>query len=173
MMKLKRVLLHALVAFIFAAALLSAASQTARAEDHEFDAITQHLKLHYHAKRVHIPFLGFANFFVKIIRPAGVKSFKVAIFENLNFTSEGPDSGLSLVMRNALSADWQPLVHVRSRDGEQVYVYARGEGKDIKLMVVTIDHSDAVVARVKIDPQKLSEFIKNPKILGISVRSAS
>lgn len=171
MTKQKRCLLqHALVAFICAVALLSVASQTARAEDPEFDAITQHLKLRYNAKRVHIPFLGLANFFVKIVRPAGVKSFKVAIFEDLNFTSEGPDSELSLVMRNALSPDWQPLVRVRERDGEQVYVYARGEGKNIKLMVITIDHTDAVVARVKIDPQKLSEFIKNPKILGVSVR---
>lgn len=79
MTKQKRVLMHALVAFIFAAAMLSAASQTARADDPEFDAIAKHLKLRYNAKRIHIPFLGLANFFVKIIKPAGVKSFKVAI----------------------------------------------------------------------------------------------
>ena len=168
MTKQKRFLLHSLVAFIFAAGLLSA-SQTARADDPEFDAITNHLKLRYNAKRVHIPFLGLANFFVHIIRPAGVKSFKVAIFEDLNFTSTEANSELGLVMRNALSADWQPMVRVRSRDGEQVYVYAKSEGKDIKLMVVTIDHTDAVVARVKVSPQKLSEFVNNPKILGISI----
>jgi hypothetical protein len=169
MTKQKRVLLHTLVAFVFAAAMLSAASQTARADDPEFDAITKHLKLRYNAKRVHIPFLGLANFFVHIIRPAGVKSFKVAIFEDLNFTSGNAESELGLVMRNALSADWQPMVRVRSRDGQQVYVYARGEGSDIKLMVVTIDHTDAVVARVKVSPQKLSEFLNNPKILGITL----
>ena len=170
MTKQKRVLLHALVAFTFAAGLLTVASQTARADDPEFDAITNHLKSHYNAKRVHIPFFGLANFFVKIVHPAGVKSIKVAIFEDLNFTPGNTDSELSLVMRNALKADWQPMVRVRSRDGEQVYVYARGQGKDIKLMVVTIDHTDAVVARVKINPEKLSEFLQNPKILGISVR---
>jgi hypothetical protein len=38
-------------------------------------------------------------------------------------------------------------------------------------MVVTIDHTDAVVARVKVSPKKLSDFLNNPKILGISVRS--
>jgi hypothetical protein len=74
-------------------------------------------------------------------------------------------------MRNALSAEWQPLVRVRSRDGEQVYIYAREAGENLKLMVVTIDHTDAVVARVKVSPQKLSDFLNNPKILGISVRS--
>jgi hypothetical protein len=170
MKKQKRFLLHALVAFIFAASVFSTASQTVRADDPEFDAITKHLKLHYNAKRIHIPFLGLANFFVKIIKPAGVKSFKVAIFEDLDFTSGSTDSELGQVMRNALSADWQPVVRARERDGEQVYIYAKADGDNIKLMVVTLDHSDAVVARVKVSPQKLSEFMNNPKILGISVR---
>lgn len=168
--KHQRVLPHTLVAVIIAVMMLSATSQTARADDPEFDAITRHLKLHFNAKRIHIPFLGLANFFVKIIKPAGVKSFKVAVFEDLNFNPESSDSNLGLVMRDALSADWLSVVRTRSRDGEQVYVYAKADGKDIKLMVVTIDHTDAVVARVKVSPQKLSEFISNPKILGISVR---
>ena|SRR5438067_2478322 len=166
----KRLFKHSLAAFILAATTLFAAPQTARASDPEFDSITNHLKLHYNARRVHIPFLGLANFFVKIVRPAGVKSFKVAIFENLNFTSGESDSGLSLVMRNALGADWQPMMRVRSRDGEQVYVYAKGDGANIKMMVVTVDHDEAVVARFKFSPEKLSEFLNNPKILGISLR---
>jgi hypothetical protein len=72
-------------------------------------------------------------------------------------------------MRNALSPEWQPLVRVRSRDGEQTYVYAREAGENIKLMVVTIDRSDAVIARVKLSPKRLSEFLNNPKILGVSI----
>jgi hypothetical protein len=169
MTKYKKPFIHTLVAFVITAAMFSAAAQTARADDPEFDAIARHLKLHYNAKRVHIPFLGLANFFVKIVKPAGVKNFKVAIFENLNCTPGQVDTELSAVMRSALKADWQPLVRVRSRDGEQVYVYARGVGNDIKLIVVTIDHTDAVIARVKVSPQKLNEFLNNPKILGISV----
>jgi hypothetical protein len=160
-----------LVAFVITATMLSVAPQAVRAGDAEFDAITNHIKQLFNGKRVSIPFLGLAKFFVKIVRPAGVKSFKVAIFEDLNFTPGNMDSELGLVMRNALSAEWQPLVRTRSRDGEQVYVYAREAGENIKLMVVTIDRTDAVVARVKVSPQKLSEFLNNPKILGISVRS--
>jgi hypothetical protein len=160
-----------LVACVLTAAMLSLTTQPARADDAEFDAITTHLKQHFNAKRVSIPFLGLANFFVKIVRPAGVKSFKVAIFEDLNCTPGHMDAELGLVMRNALSAEWQPLLRTRSRDGEQVYVYAREAGENIKLMVVTIDHTDAVVARVKVSPKKLSEFLSNPKLLGISVRS--
>jgi hypothetical protein len=169
MTKYRKLFIHTLVALVITTTMLVAAPQTARADDPEFDAITKHLKLFYNAKRVSIPFLGLANFFVKIVRPAGVKSFKVAIFEDLNFTSGKMDTELGAVLRGALSVEWQPLVRIRSRDGEQTFVYAREAGENIKLMVVTIDRSDAVIARVKLSPKRLSEFLSNPKILGISV----
>lgn len=169
MTRQKRLLIHTLVALVITAGALSLAPRSARADDPEFDAITKYLKQQFNAKRISIPFLGLANFFVRVVRPAGVKSFKVAIFEDLNLAHGQPNSELGLVMRNALSVEWQPLVRIRSRDGEQTHVYAREDGKDIKLMVVTIDRTDAVVARVKISPQRLTEFVNNPKILGISV----
>ena len=169
MTKHRKLIIHTLVAFVITASLLGVAPQTARADDPEFDAITKHLKLRYNARRISIPFLGLAKFFVKIVRPAGVKSFKVAIFEDLNFTAGQMDTELSLVMSSALSPEWHPLLRTRSRDGEQVYVYAREAGENIKLMVVTIDRTDAVVARVKLSPKKLREFLNNPKILGISI----
>lgn len=169
MTKHRKLFIHTLVALVITATLLAATPQVARADDPEFDAITKHLKQFYQAKRVSIPFLGLANFFVKIVRPAGVKSFKVAIFEGLNFTPGKTDTELGAILQNALSPEWHPLVRVRSRDGEQTFVYAREAGENIKLMVVTIDQSDAVVARVKLSPKRLSEFLNNPKILGISV----
>ena len=169
--KHKRLYTNSLAALIVTAALISVAAPAARADDPEFDAVTSHLKAHFNARRVSIPFLGLANFFVKIVRPAGVKSFKVAIFEDLSFApgQQNATGGVSALMRSALSPEWQPLVRVRSRDGEQLCVYAREAGENVKLMVVTIDHTDAVVARVKVSPKKLAEFLQNPKILGISI----
>jgi hypothetical protein len=164
-----RLYTHSLAALIVTATLISAAAPAARADDPEFDAITSHLKSAFNAHRVSIPFLGIANFFVKIVRPAGVKSFKVAIFEDLSFAPGQLGNGFNAVMRSALSPEWQPLVRVRSRDGEQLYVYAREAGENVKLMVVTIDQTDAVVARVKLSPKRLADFLQDPKILGISI----
>jgi hypothetical protein len=169
LIKHRKLLIHALAILVITAVLFSATAPAARADDREFDAITRHLKQFYKARRVSIPFLGLANFFVRIVRPAGVKSFKVAIFEDLNLTAGKTSAELGTVMRNALSPEWQPLVRVRSRGGEQTHVYAREDGENIKLMVVTIDRSDAVVARVKLSPRRLGEFLSNPKILGISI----
>ena len=118
MTKHRKTIIHTLVALVITATLLVSIPQTARADDPEFDAITKHLKLRFNARRVSIPFLGLARFFVKIVRPAGVKSFKVAIFEDLNLRGVGTRIGL--VMRGALSPNGQPLVTTRSRGGEQV-----------------------------------------------------
>jgi hypothetical protein len=169
MTKHRKLFIQTLVSLVIAGAIFSAASQTARADDPEFDTIANHLKSRYNAHRVHIPFMNLAHLFVHIVKPAGVKSFKVAIFENLHFATDKPDTELNSVLRTALGANWQPLARVRSRDGEQVYVYAREDGANIKLMIVTIDRDEAVVARVKFSPEKLSEFLNDPKIMGIRV----
>lgn len=157
------------VSLFVLATLISAGSLDVRGADPEFDAIARHLKVRYNARRVSIPFLGLANFFVKIVKPAGVKSVKVAVFEDLTVLPGDHNAELGLVVRNALGADWQPLARVRSRDGEQLFVYGKEAGENLSLMVVTIDRTDAVVARVKVSPKKLSEFLSNPKILGISL----
>ena len=169
--KHRRLHSHSLVALVVTVTFFSVAAPAARAEDQEFDAIAAHLKSHFNARRVSIPFLGLANFFVRVVRPAGVKSFKLAIFEGLNYApGQLTAGGFSALLRGALSPEWQPLVRVRSRDGEQVYVYAREAGENVKLMVVTIDRTDAVVARVKLSPRRLAEFLREPKILGISIK---
>jgi hypothetical protein len=166
----RRLYTRSLAALAVTATLITVAAPAARADDPEFDAITRHLKSHFNARRISIPFLGLANFFVRVVRPAGVKSVKVAIFEDLSFApGQSATGGLNTVMRNALSPEWQPLVRVRSRDGEQLCVYAREDGENIKLMVVTIDQTDAVVARVKLSPRRLADFLRDPKMLGISI----
>ena len=142
---------------------------TAHANDKEFDAIAHHLKSHFNAKRRNVPFMGLAKLAVGVVRPAGVKSIKIAIFEELKFSGTEDGKTLALAMQNALGQEWQPLVRVRQRNGEQTYVYARDEGKNIKLMVVSLQPEEAFVARVKISPDALARFVNNPKILGISL----
>lgn len=159
--------------FIYTLALAVALSfgyTTARADDPAFDAIARHLKSQYRARKRRVPFMGLANFAVKLVHPAGVKSIKVAIFEELDHVPAAGNNELSAIMRSALSPQWQPLVRIRSRDGEQMYVYATDEGNSVKLLVVSIDGQDAFIARVKLSPEKLKEFLENPKILGISLK---
>ncbi len=156
------------IALVLLAA-LSFGHTATHAQDSGFKQIRDHLKTRYQAKKRGIPLLGLAKFAVRIVKPAGVKSFNITLFEELKNTNKLPDNELSAMMRNSLSPEWLPLVSVRRRNGDQVYVYAREAGKDIRLAVLVINEREAALARVKIDPKALRNFVDNPKILGISL----
>jgi hypothetical protein len=145
------------------------AAPPAIAKGGEYKAVVKHLKTKYQAKKVKIPFVWLARFAVSVVRPAGVKSFSVTIFEELKFSRETLDEEMQTAMRNSFSADWSPILRVRSRNGEQVYMYMREAGKSVKLAVVTINKKQAAVIRATFTPEKLAEFINNPKIFGISL----
>ncbi len=141
----------------------------ANAKDNEHKQIVKHLKTKYQAKKVKIPFMWLARFAVKMVRPAGVKSFSVTIFEDLKFSRETLDEEMQAAMRSSFGAEWIPILRVRSRTGEQVYMYMRESGKNVKISLVTIDKQQAAVIRATINPDKLAEFMDNPKIFGISL----
>ncbi len=110
-----------------------------------------------------------ARFAVRMVRPAGVKSFSVTTFENLKFSRETLDIEMQMALKNSFSAAWTPIFRARSRKGEQAYMYAREAGSSVKVMVVTINEDKATVVRAAFSPEKLAEFINEPKILGISL----
>jgi hypothetical protein len=103
------------------------------------------------------------------VRPAGFKSFNVTLFQDLKFSGDRLDLEMQEAMKSSFSPEWGSILHVRSRDGQQVYMYMRDAGKDVKLTVVTIDKEEAAVIRATFDADKLAEFINNPRIFGISL----
>ena len=147
--------------------LLSLTYTTAAAKEQGFNAVVKHIEKHYHAKKTRIPFLGLAGFAVRMIRPAGVKSFKLAVFEDQDFSAAASDTKFEELMRNALAEQWQPLVRVHSRrDGQRVYIYSKSNNKDIELLIVTLEAREAVAIQAKFNPDKLMKFMDNPEMLG-------
>jgi hypothetical protein len=154
----------ALTAILLAFVFLSSA--TTRADD--FDAVVRNVRAACGGKKVRIPFLGLARFATRFVRPAGVKSLKLAVLEDL--TRAGDVSGLGAAIGRSLGPGWRPLVRVRSgRGAEQTHVYIREAGDDLKLMIVTLDGERATVIRAKLNPEALARFAREPKVLGISL----
>ena len=69
------------------------------------------------------------NGWKKIVRPAGVKSFNVTLYENLTFSKATLDAEMQAAMKDLLGPEWSPIVRVRSREGQQVYMYMHDEGE--------------------------------------------
>lgn len=155
------VLAALLLAFVFSS------PAAARADD--FDTVVKNVRAACGGKKVRIPFLGLAGFATRLMRPAGVKSFKLAVFEDLN--RAGDVSGLGAAIGQSLGPGWRSLVRIRSGHGaEQTHVYVREAGDNLKLMIVTLDGEQATVIRAKVNPEALARFARDPKILGVSLQ---
>jgi hypothetical protein len=165
-MKYSRILLISVAVLI---ASFAVSVPAAYGKPNEFEQIAKHLKLKYRAKKVSIPFLWLARAAVRVAKPAGVKSFNITLFENLQFSKETLDVEMQSMMRSSFGPEWDSIFHVRSRQGQQVYMYMREDGRNIKLALVTVDDNKAAVIRATFSPDRLAEFINDPKIFGISL----
>jgi hypothetical protein len=145
-------------------AALFALPQQAQAKD-DFGKIVKHIEVTYHVHRQHRWVMGIAGFVVKVSHIGGVKSFKGAIFEDQPFVNAASDTRFNEVMREAMNSGWQPMVQEWDRhSGERTYIYAQDLGKDMKVLVVSLDSDDAVVIQVKVDPNKLDDFIREASV---------
>ena len=143
---------------ILAALLAPAPSAFAR---DDFGKIVHHIESNYHVHRQHRFVMGLAGFTVRFWHIGGVKSLKGAIFENQRFTNAASDTRFDEIVRAAMDSGWQPLVQSWDRrTGERTYIYAQDLGKDMKVLVVTLESNEAIVLQVKVDPTKLDEFIE-------------
>lgn len=141
----------------------------ATAQPSEFDLISKHIQKQYQAKKVSIPLLWLAKAAVHMAKPAGVKSFGVSLFKDLSFSVDTLDTEMQRAMRSSFGPEWSSVFHIRSRDGQQAYMYMRDTGKEVKLAVVTIEKDQAAVIRATISPERLANFINDPSVFGISL----
>ncbi len=135
----------------------------------EYSKVVDHLKKKYKAKKVKIPFMWLARFAVSTVRPAGIKSFNITLFEKLEFSRATLDAEMQAAMKDSLGPEWRPILRIRSRSGQQVYMNMRESGSSVRLMLVTIDKDGAAIVRATVSPERLADFINDPKVFGISL----
>lgn len=143
---------------------LFAPPQTAFAKDN-FGRIVQHIETQYHVHRQHRWAMGLAGFTVRFYHFSGVKQFKGAIFENQRFLNAGSDTRFDEIVRAAMDSGWRPVVQSWDRhSGERTYIYAQEipsrKGRDMKVLLVNLEPNEAVVLQVKVDQEKLSDFVR-------------
>ena len=162
-----------LLTMAFSLLVFGLGASASSAKPNEYKSIVKHLKTRYQAKKVKVPFMWLARFAVKVVRPAGVKSFSLTLFDGLQISGESLDAEMQEMMRNSFGEEWIPIFRVRSRNGQQAYMYMREAGSNVKIALVTVENSQAAVIRATFSPEKLAEFINDPKIFGISLNNGS
>jgi hypothetical protein len=122
----------------------------------EFDWMVRQISRETGAKPVHIPFFGLARFVVRVGHPAGASDVHLAVFEG---THIAPVHFNQLLDTTAGSA-WNPIVRVRSRNGESTNIYARQEGKHVRLLICTSERNETTLVEVRVQPDKLMEVVE-------------
>ena len=153
--------------------LVTLAPVASLAGDESFSKVVKHIKSNYRAKQQ--GFFGammLARFAVKIIRPAGVKNFKLVLLRDLDYAeAPNPRNGqFHAFIQEKIDPSWTPLIQYSApREKQWTYAFITQEKDHVKVLVVTLNRTDAVVFQTKFSPAKLIEFMNNPQIMGISI----
>src|SRR5580765_557088 len=112
----KRILARLLITAILISVAPVAASAGSNG-DQSFSSVVKHMKSNYCARQQgFLGFVSFARFLVKVIRPAGVKNFKVTMLTDLDYSRaarpETPEFHTAL--QDRIQAMWSPLVQFSS-----------------------------------------------------------
>ena len=130
----------------------------ARGDD--FGRIVHRIETEYHVHRNYRFLMAVAGVAVKCSHVAGAKTLKLAIFDEQELPATELDTRLDELIQRAGASGWRPLVKsVSRRSREHTYIYAQAIGSDVKLLVVSVEPNEAVVLEVKINPDKLNDFI--------------
>jgi hypothetical protein len=125
----------------------------------EFDWMVREFSRETGVKPLHIPFFGLAKFVVAVGHPAGTSELNLAVFENAELDA----ASFTRITDGAVGSTWKPMIRVRSRNGESTNIYARPSGREIRVLVATLDRSDATFVEVRVQPEALLQFVDEHK----------
>jgi hypothetical protein len=133
------------------------------AGDREFDSIVRTVEARYDTSRTHIPLFGVANFFVKVVRPAGASDLKL-VCEDLNRPMFNAEEDFTALVRDSLGPRWRPFVRVHDRRrGQWTCIYSNFSGGQWKLLIASLERHEAAVIRIRLNPRGMSHWVEQPR----------
>ena len=121
----------------------------------EFDWLVREFSRESGAQPMHIPLFGLVRFSVAVVRPAGTSELRLAVFEHADLAAER----FSRLTDAVVGDKWKPMVRVRSHNRESTNIYAEQQGRDLRLLITSLDGNEATFVQVRIRPEQLIKFI--------------
>lgn len=124
-----------------------------------FDGVVHGIESRYHARATKIPFMGLISALAGVSTHGGVHNLHLAEFENFSGTIDGEE--LNTIVTQHIGEGWQRIVRETSRSGtDQSLIFVRPEGNHLGMMVVDLDGHDLNVIQISVNPDQLSEQIR-------------
>jgi hypothetical protein len=148
---------------------LPVGAATAAKETPEYHAVVKLIESHYHVKHRGIPFV--ANLGVQTAKVVSKNArrvlrfgnFKLAIFEDQDFSGRDTTGDIRVSLRQTLEPHWHPLVAAKIEDEGQTLTYTRVEGDKFKVLIVVIGQRDATVLQVNLNTEEFAKLLLNPE----------
>jgi hypothetical protein len=127
------------------------------------------IESHYRVKHRGIPFV--ANLGVKTAKVVSKDArrvlrfgdFKLAIFEDQDFSGRDAKGDIRTGLRRTLEPEWNPLLSVRLEEEGQTYTYTKIDGDKFKVLMIVIGQRDATVLQVNLNPEEFAKLLLNPE----------
>jgi hypothetical protein len=62
-------------------------------------------------------------------------------------------------LTEAVGHEWRSMAGVRSRNNESTNIYAQQQGRDLRLLITSLDDGETTFVRVRMRPAQLIKFI--------------
>jgi len=121
----------------------------------EFDWLVREFSRQSGARQTYIPLFGLVRFSVAVVHPAGASQLRLAVFEHADLESDR----FSHLTDAVVGHEWKPMVRVRSRNHESTNIYALQWGRDLRLLITSLDGGEATFVQVQMRPAQLIKFI--------------
>lgn len=145
-------------------ALLVVATPCFATKDNQFRALVKTIERQYGVHHARILFLGLATFCMRVARVPGASGFKLAIFENLPNSDVASNDSFQKAVERIVGDDWHPLVSARSHeDGNVTMIYTNPEEKELRLLIVSTDGTEATVVEAKLQKTQIWKWMSHPE----------
>jgi hypothetical protein len=167
---MRRTFIPLLLAVLFAVSTAAPyAVATTATKGAEYGAVVKLIESHYGVKHRGVPFV--ANLGVKTAKVVSKNArrvlrfsdFKLAIFEDQDFSGRDAAGDIRTRLRRTLEPEWHPLAGLRLEEEGQTYTYTKADGDKFKVLIVVIGQRDATVLQVNLNPEEFAKLLLNPE----------
>lgn len=150
--------------FIAVCAVLLLAAPCFAGKDDQFHALVKAIETQYGVHHTRIPFLGLATFCMHVAKVPGAAGLKIAVFEDLPEADVASNVSFQESVDKIVGRDWHPMVRARSHDdGSVTMIYTEPDERELRLLIVSIDGTEATVVQTKLQKAQIWKWVSHPQ----------
>lgn len=128
----------------------------------EFDGMVADLEGATHVHHTHIPLMGLVGFCARMYTHGGVRGLHVATLENVG--DKLPQERFGELMASRFGEGWLRMISEQDFDSHEfTLIYTRPAGKQMEMMIASLEQNEIALVSMKLDPKSLQEFVRHSR----------